>query len=183
MAVYRHCTTENSAERQHQFENALLELMGQRNYSQIAIMDICGRVGLSRKSFYRYFSSKDSCLCAMVDRAILEVADIPNPGEPLSVMLERYFESWSQKKPLLDVLSRNELGNLFFERSMACAAQEFGIREYLHDNGSSYTQTIFFLSGLTGVLLKWHQEGFRQTPAQLAGTLADFLPQPSRRVF
>ena len=80
MSSYKHCITESSADRQRQFEAALLELMEHKNYSQISVQEICDRVGLSRKSFYRYFSSKEMCLTALVDHAILGYRT-----EPLSV--------------------------------------------------------------------------------------------------
>ena len=49
--MYKHCSTEESALRQRQFENCLLELMHQTPYSQITIGDLCDRMQLSRKSF------------------------------------------------------------------------------------------------------------------------------------
>ena len=70
MSGYKHCVTESAADRQRQFEAALLELMGHKHYSQISVQEICDRVGLSRKSFYRYFSNKEMCLPALVDHTI-----------------------------------------------------------------------------------------------------------------
>ena len=51
--MYKHCTTEESAQRQRQLEQCLLELMADTPYSAITIGQICQQAGISRKSFYR----------------------------------------------------------------------------------------------------------------------------------
>ncbi len=183
MSDYRHCVTENAVDRQRQFENALLELMETKTLPQISIQEICSRVGLSRKSFYRYFSSKEDCLDALIDHTILELTDIPTQGEQMHLVVQRYFAYWGKHRDLLDALCRNDLSSRLMERAVLCAVQEFGIRDYLGERGDSYTQTIFFVSGLVGVLLDWHLSGCQKAPEQLAATLADFLPQYPHGVF
>lgn len=180
---YRHCITEGSADRQRQFETELLAMMGQKDFSQISVQDLCQRVGLSRKSFYRYFSSKEDCLNALVDHTILDLTDISFHGKNMQWMLEQYFSYWSQHRDLLDALYHNGMSSLLMERGMLCAAQEFGIRGDPKDRGSSYIQTIFFVSGLISVLLDWHLSGCQMTPLQLAATLADSLPRNLHGVF
>ena len=70
--MYKDCITEESARRQRQLELCLQDLMLTTEYSQITISDISDRAGISRKSFYRYFNSKEGCLCALLDHAIFD---------------------------------------------------------------------------------------------------------------
>ena len=70
--MYKHCNTEESAYRQRQLEQSLLELMEDFPYKAITIGQICDQVGISRKSFYRYFDSKDGCLFALLDHTIMD---------------------------------------------------------------------------------------------------------------
>ena len=49
--MYKHCNTEDSARRQRQLEQYLLELMEDVPYSGITIGQICQQAGISRKSF------------------------------------------------------------------------------------------------------------------------------------
>ena len=72
--MYKHCATEESARRQRQLEGCLQELMLTENFAHITISHICDRAGISRKSFYRYFSSKEGCLYALLDHAIFDGA-------------------------------------------------------------------------------------------------------------
>ena len=69
--MYKHCNTEESAQRQRQLEQCLLELMSDVPYANIKIGQICDLSGVSRKSFYRYFDSKDGCLHALLDHIIM----------------------------------------------------------------------------------------------------------------
>ena len=84
--MYKHCTTEESAHRQRQLEQNLLELMAEQPYSGITINQICDLAGISRKSFYRYFGSKDGCLHALLDHTIMDGAAYftPDNGADLS---------------------------------------------------------------------------------------------------
>ena len=72
--MYKYCATEESARRQRQLEQCLLELMLTENYPQITISQICDLAGISRKSFYRYFTSKEGCLYALLDHAVFDGA-------------------------------------------------------------------------------------------------------------
>ncbi len=183
MSGYRHCITEESADRQRQFENALLELMGQKDLHKISIQEVCDRVGLSRKTFYRYFSSREECLNALVDHAILDYTQVSLHSDHMQTTLERFYTYWKSQAVLLDALYYSELGNLLFERAMLCASEEYGIRScFLQDNGS-YEHTIFFISGIFGVLMNWYTEGFQRSPAQIANSLSQLLLDHSHGVY
>lgn len=177
MSGYRHCITESAADRQRQFETALLELMGHRSFSQISVQDICGRVGLSRKSFYRYFSSKEMCLTALVDHTILDCRRLPLPELGLAEFLTHYFLYWVDHRPLLDVLVRDNLEDILIQRSIASVNEEGDFCKEASDGTGNMSQekAVFLISGLVGVLLYWHQEGCRTPPAQLAASVGTFL--------
>lgn len=174
--MYKHCSTEESALRQRQFENCLLDMMQQVPYNQITIGDICDRIGLSRKSFYRYFGSKEGCLYALIDHSIMEFSSLYLPDDALlqRELYEHYFTYWKKLSPLLDALCQNQMANCLFERTMLCMDQEeHELRNFLrgHSRDDSYEQTLFIVCGITGVLINWHNSGYRKTPAQMAATL------------
>lgn len=62
--MYKLCRTEQSAARQRQLEQGLLQAMRTQQYEDISISDLCDQMGIPRKSFYRYFSNKDGALFA-----------------------------------------------------------------------------------------------------------------------
>lgn len=60
-------------------------LLGQRAFDDISIEDLARGAGISRPTFYFYFSSKDAVLLALLDRVITEVehriAELPQEFE------------------------------------------------------------------------------------------------------
>ena len=75
--MYKLCKTEQSAARQRQLEQGLLQAMRTQQYEEISISDLCDRLEIPRKSFYRYFSSKDGALAALLDHTLMEFEQSP----------------------------------------------------------------------------------------------------------
>lgn len=176
--MYKHCNTEESARRQRQFEHCLMEMMRTVPYVQITIGDLCQEVGRSRKSFYRYFGSKEDCLHALIDHSIMEFSShyLPDDlhGKPSSTLYEHYFSYWKQMYPLLEALCQNQLVEVLFERNMLCITQEeHELFNYMCQSArdDAYEQILFIVSGLTGILINWHSTGYQKSPAQMALTM------------
>ena len=53
--MYKLCKSEQSARRQRELELGLLEAMQTQLYEDISISELCDRLAIPRKSFYRYF--------------------------------------------------------------------------------------------------------------------------------
>ena len=176
--MYRHCNTEESALRQKQLEQCLLEQMSSVPYSQITVSDICDRAGLSRKSFYRYFGSKEGCLTALIDHTIIDGASFylsDQWQQSHRSVCERFFLYWHEHAALLDALTRNEQRMLFCQRLMNHAFQEeHEIRALLgKSQNASYGRLTFMISGILGMLLSWHHQGFSLAAEEMADILLD----------
>ena len=179
--MYKHCATEESARRQRQLEGCLHELMLAESYPQITISNICDRAGVSRKSFYRYFSSKEGCLYALLDHAIFDGASfyLPEPAGVQSTRLayEHFFSYWKEKALLLEALDKNALSLLLAERMIAYTVQEEREFHYLfrEQRNESSERSIFYISGIVGLILTWYRSGFSKSPSQMAAILSDMI--------
>ena len=179
--MYKHCATEESARRQRQLERCLQELMETENYAHITISHICDRAGISRKSFYRYFSSKEGCLYALLDHAIFDGAAYYLPdhrtGHSNRLSYERFFSYWKGNAPLLDALDRNNMVMLLAERTLAyCIQEEQEFRSFFREQAEeSSERSVFYISGVTGLVLAWHKNGFSKSVAQMAKILSDMI--------
>ncbi len=125
--MYKLCRTEQSAARQRQLELGLLQLMLTRRYEEISISDLCEKMQIPRKSFYRYFSSKDGALFALLDHTMLEFYESGLRGRgAASPMgdLEHFFRFWYNHRQLLDALERSGLSGMLVERATALAQRE-----------------------------------------------------------
>lgn len=179
--MYKHCATEESVQRQRQLEQCLLELMLTQNYPQITIGDICDRAGISRKSFYRYFSSKEGCLYALLDHAVFDGASFYLPGhredQSVRVIYERFFRYWKEQHSLLDALLRNNLSMLLVERMMNYTAlEENEFRIFLNrQHDDAHERSLFYISGIMTLALDWHKGGYSKSILQMAQILNDLI--------
>lgn len=175
--MYKHCTTEESAQRQKQLEQCLLELMVEIPYSAITIGQICEKVNLSRKSFYRYFDSKEDCLNALLDHVIMRGSTYYMEGTASShtdlTFCIRFFEYWQQQTPLLDVLEKNGLSLQLLQRIVRYILEEEpAYATYMGISPSDLMEHVVFLvNGMMGMVLTWHHGRYEKTAVQMGHIL------------
>lgn len=184
--MYKLCKTEQSAARQRELEAGLLSVMEVRRYEDISISELCDHLQIPRKSFYRYFSSKDGALHALLDHTLLEferVADVYLVGKNNDARpnLERFFYFWQSQKRLLDALERSSLSGLLVMRAISQAQQENQVpNHYLTVEARelrAYAIT-FAVTGLMSMVLEWHHAGYNKTPKEMAQVAAMMLSHP-----
>lgn len=178
--MYKHCTTEESAHRQRQLEQCLLELMADTPYAGITIGQICAHAGVSRKSFYRYFDAKDGCLYALLDHAIVEASTyyLSDTGaDDRKSFCVRIFEFWQRQTPLLDALEKNGQSLLLLQRMIRYILEEEP--EYARHMGipdhSVMEHIVYNVSGIMGLVLTWHHAGYPKTTVQMGNLLYQMI--------
>ncbi len=183
--MYKLCKTEQSAARQRQLEQELLTAMLTMSYEDINVSELCQRMGIPRKSFYRYFSGKEGCLQGLIDHTLMEY-------ESFSCMevlvkrsllgdLERFFRFWLSQKKLLDALHRSDLCALLVERTIAHAISEsvFPGRFVQSEEKSVQNHVMsFVVCGLMTMTIQWHRAGYEESVQSLAQVAARLLTQP-----
>jgi AcrR family transcriptional regulator len=113
------------------------ELFHRRGVSPVTMDEIASGLGMSKKTLYQHFPSKDRLASAAMDRAFaeadraLEIA-ITSDGD-FGARLERYAQVLAERYlqmegPLIDDLERTQpvLHARFLERSRALIARRFG---------------------------------------------------------
>lgn len=175
--MYKHCNTEDSARRQRQLEQCLLELMKENPYNSITIGQLCQHAGVSRKSFYRYFGSKDGCLHALLDHTIMDGAAYftPDNGADLSQLAfcTRIFEFWQKQTTLLDVLEKNSLSLQLLQRIVRhILVEEPDYARFLGiPQNYVMEHVVYHIGGLMGLVLTWHHEGHPKSAEQMGQIL------------
>lgn len=186
--MYKLCKTEQSAQRQRQLEEGLLQAMSIVRYEEITVSDLCRQMEIPRKSFYRYFTSKDGALHALIDHTLMEFegavdADVYMPGErrTLSRDLERFFLFWQNRKTLLDALERSDMSGILIKRAIDYALTEVVFPGRFLPGESRQTQNhvvMFGVCGLMSMMLQWHKSGFEESLQDLARVAARLLTEP-----
>ena len=184
--MYKLCKTEQSAARQRQLEQGLLEVMKQKRYDEISISDLCDRMEIPRKSFYRYFTGKDGALQALIDHTLMEFADYTEAyrqGKVRTIQLdlESFFQFWIQRKDLLDVLARSGRSGILVNRAVAFALTDevLPIR-FLPGEERTMQQhiTMFGVCGLMAMVLNWHDTGDAIPAQEMARVAVRMISRP-----
>ena len=181
--MYKLCKTEQSAARQRQLEQGLLAAISVRRYEDLSVSDLCDQLGIPRKAFYRYFSSKEGALHALLDHTLMQFEDFSIASGPRTLHrdMSQFFQFWLEQRPLLDALEKNGLSGLLIERSLAYAITGTALpRRFLSDDAPSVqTQVVTFaVCGLMSMVVSWHRTGFHAPVSQMAETAVRLLTQP-----
>ena len=182
--MYKFCKTDESIRRQRELEQGLLEMMSRRRFDEISVSELCDRLNIPRKSFYRYFSSKDGALHALLDHTLLEFYDTGSleglrGGTPVGD-LERLFEFWKKNKKLLDAILSSNLSGMLVERAVSLAKQEELMPGYVQawEDVMQDIAMSFVVCGLMSMVLQWHKEGYRIPAEQMAQNAVSMLSRP-----
>lgn len=184
--MYKLCKSEQSAIRQRQLELGLLDMMGTRRYEDITVSKLCDYLQIPRKSFYRYFSSKDGALHALIDHTMLDYEGfnvVYTNGERRTPEreLQQFFQFWVEHKPLLDALAKSGMSGTLVERAMGYSViDSMSSSRFLQDETLFARQQVmlFCISGLMSMVLSWHHEGYPQSAEQMAAIAARLVTQP-----
>ena len=184
--MYKLCKTEQSARRQRQLEEGLLKAMEQHQYEDISICELCEHMGVPRKSFYRYFSSKDGALYALIDHTLMEYESYDRETyirgkRTLQKDLERFFRFWQHHSALISALERSGLAGVLVQRSIDYALAEvvFPGRFLPGESRNIQNHVVMFgVCGLLAMMLQWHKDGYQTPIKELAEIAQRLLTQP-----
>ena len=184
--MYKLCRTEQSTQRQRMLEAGLLAAMKTKRYEEITISDLCSQMDIPRKSFYRYFSSKDGALYALIDHTMMDFKHDPgilfgNTMRDVAQDVLHFFTFWQQKRPLLDALERSGLSGVLVERAITQAQNEFvpPRNPVKPEVRAMYYHTITFaVCGLMSMVTRWHRSDYAESAAEMAQIATTLLTRP-----
>lgn len=183
--MYKQCQTEQSAARQRQLEQGLLQVMQKRHYDEISVSDLCVELGIPRKSFYRYFTSKDGALYALIDHALMDYEVQSTRPEfhdyltPLQYMAE-VFAYWMREKPLLDALAKSSLSGILIQRALEYSKEMDTLPHFMQitDRRLREYGTMFTVCGLMTMIVQWHHDGFSKSVEEMAKLSMELFSKP-----
>lgn len=176
--MYKICHTEESSRRQRELEAGLLEAMRKQPYEKITLTDLSRQLGIPRKTFYRYFPTKEDCLLALIDHTLSDCNDLALKGWSGSGSLDetvqlRFFRFWKEHRLLLDVIRDNGFRYLLLDRTTVIVdrMKENAVPESFARNQVEY----FVAYGLMTTVLRWHHYGFQSSPEEMAEVFGRLL--------
>lgn len=176
--MYKICHTEESSRRQRELETGLLEAMQKQPYEKITLTDLCRQLKIPRKSFYRYFPTKEDCLLALIDHTLSDCNDIALRGWDGGTALDeqvqlRFFSYWMEHCDFLNAIQENNFQHLLLDRTTAIVDR---MKENQESDTFAREQIEYFIAhGLMATVLRWHLFGFSSTPEEMAETFGKLL--------
>lgn len=156
---------------------ALLTIMEQYDYKEITITQIAQEARLSRKTFYRLFSSKDEILSLFFEGLFQEcfgqikAQNIQHYWDVVQV----FFDFWEERKELLSLLQKSDLLPRVFDQSYQYAIQVFEFvrsRELMESFALPLPYMLAYsIGGMHSMLLKWVEKGMDIPSTELIAKL------------
>ena len=183
--MYKLCKTEQSAARQRELEQSLVELMNLHRYEEISVSDFCVHAGIPRKAFYRYFSSKDGALYALLDHTLLDYELFRSDGKygrerQLQQDMESFFQFWKSQRKLLDALEHSGLSGVLMERAIHNVSGGMDRVYQLSGEMPRMREHVlrFSLCGLMIMMVNWHHDGYQESVQEMTGIAMRLLSEP-----
>ena len=176
--MYKICHTEDSSRRQRELEQGFLNMLQSQPYEKITLTELCRQLNVPRKTFYRYFPTKEDCLLALVDHTLSDCNDIALRGWDGSTALDepvqlRFFAYWMDHRNFLDMIQENNFQHLLLDRTTAIVNR---MKENRKADTFAREQVEYFVAhGLMTTVLRWHHFGFPDSPEEMAKTFGNLL--------
>jgi AcrR family transcriptional regulator len=161
-------------------ETALLDLMRTEDFAEITIQEIAYRAGLSRRTFYRNFTSKEEILEGCFDRIWAGYREriVPELDLSLPNITRVLFTHMQTCQDILLTVNRHNLLPLFQARVDVLLPQAF--HEARGEVSSLSEETLryalaFSAGGFMRILILWLNDGCRKSPDEMATIVKDFL--------
>lgn len=163
------------------FNRAFMQLLKTTPYSKITISELCKQAGLSRKTFYKHYSGIEALVESIYDGfALLYLRQLTSMNAQVT-NYERFlttFSFWYRFRDYVEMLVRNDLWNekrlIKYERhSMVDTAEWSGTP--FDSPEHRYYLYVFLGAGCLRVVESWCQNGFRETPEELANLVSYIL--------
>ncbi len=155
------------------FAAALKELMKEKAFEKITVVDICDKCGKNRKSFYYHFKDKYDLVNWIFDNEFIEVARHKNYGEMLEPLLdvcEYFYENKSFYRKALSINGQNSFSDHFRELMFSVIYEQ--LEGILQVEVIPEFQANFYTDAVVMAFQRWIMEYNNMLPADFLSQMA-----------
>lgn len=156
-------------------EEALLQLMEQKHFSEITVTEITAKAGVSRLTFYRNFDTKEEVLLRYFDAIFQDY--LQSIQEDTACTLEnalcKCFEYWHTHKEESRLLIRDDLSAILYKpygQYMDQVLKNVSVPRTL-----SHTQKRFIVGGLYFITQDWFENNDGRTAEDMTEEVLSLL--------
>lgn len=161
-------------------EDALLKLMQTENYKEITIQEITDAAGLSRRTFYRNYFSKEEILEGCFYKIWLEYESLirkqtdltlPNIAKVFFTVMQKHFN-------FLSLINRHHLLPIFLSKVdefLPPTFDELKGKKMPFPKESIQYALIFSTGGFMRILIRWMNDSEQKPPEEMAAVVKDLI--------
>lgn len=152
----REAVTESQRNRIHQ---AMIEVVSERGYAETRVVDVIGVAGVSRKTFYELFDSKEDCFLAAYDVLLGNLLDEASnafeskPGAPWADRIAAALEALLVHMAAHPDEARFAIVEVLAAGPRALARRDAALRQFTGFLESGRSETSVELPGITSLAL------------------------------
>ena len=150
-------------------------LLLKKDFDDISIKEICDRAGVSRMSFYRYYSTKEDVFIVFCDETFDSFFQQISHDSNLSMkeMLVLFFEGLRKYHREIDILKKSQRETILlvqFEQYASYMASKMNLTNSLNPYSIP-----FFAGGLFNVVIRWSNRNYIDTPEEMMQSMLTYL--------
>lgn len=158
---------------------ALANLMTERPWDQISVIDLCERANIGRSTFYTHFADKEDLLLGGFQdlQSLVRVAQPVEPDGPAFAAFRALAEHAAENRRLFRAIVGKYAGYIvqdgFFQVLVNLVQEEVAA---LYPAGSHSAATVHYIAGACfGLLFWWLESDSALSPDELYGHLIKLL--------
>lgn len=158
---------------------AIYELLLKKDFDNISIKEICEKAGVSRMSFYRYYSTKEDIFIVFCDETFdaffQEISH--SPTLTMKDMFIMFFTNLKKYHREIDMLKKAQRDTILlaqFEQYSSYMASKMNLGNILNP-----FDIPFFSGGLFNVVIRWSNRNYIDTPEDMANAMMSFIKNKS----
>ncbi|MEM7335332.1 MAG: TetR/AcrR family transcriptional regulator [Chloroflexota bacterium] len=167
-------------------QEALLQLMKEKNYSKISVTDIVKQAELSRPTFYAHFETKDDLLMSYVDDLLEEIYGMilkyplqEQVHESMPFPPNNLFKAWLKRKEIFEQVRLADIDYLILKKirdhHYEIFSEQWPSSPLSNLNPKLIGYCINYMAGSVAMfLLHWMDEGMPYDPV-IMGELLEAL--------
>ena len=158
---------------------AIYQLMAKIPYHKITVKLICEKAGVSRMSFYRYYTTKEDIFVNFSDERFAEFYELYMQGKDISMEsftknVIHYFKKYSRQIKVLEKADKMSILITQFERYVSYLMKNLKNIEFYNYRDNPLAVP-YYAGGLFNVLVYWCKHNFEETEEEMAHYLSDMF--------
>jgi AcrR family transcriptional regulator len=178
--MYKQCHTEKSAQRQREIAYVMVELLQTHPLEEITVSQLCRQANIPRKTFYRYFDTKEDVLDFLAEWVYYYAKLVWKDRSTASLTVcVAMFRFWEERPDLLYAL----FGGKQVHSAYTVIVQQ-ALKEELHSKNISdirepkAAKHVFWISGFVGLVRYWLKCGMTQSCEEMGRLFYYLMTDP-----